>query len=258
MKKLASLGLCVLSLCAHAEQHLYFNGFTFGAALGVTSAQLNLKQDLNVTVPALFDMTRADNINLYGNSLAGFLSVGYTYQTKNNFVIAGAFTAGYTDAKDSDSSQYGISQPTGPVTLQDKIDTRLTNDFALVLKPGYVWKETTLFYGLIGPRWGHFKTSLDTDFLYTSAPNNLTVNTSSSVSGYQAGITLGLGIQQLLTTRYSWALEYAYTSYGEIHTPKQSGEVISNGSAVAGSSYYNRPKIDASTNSLVFMLSYMY
>lgn len=243
MKTLASLILCLAALPAIAEPTPYFTGLTFGAALGATSAQYNLDRDINTEAMGSPALSRSDHLNLYANSPAGLVSLGYSYQTFNNFVIAGAFTAGYTDAKDTDQMNYSLNDLSGyDVNLNSETTLQMTNDFALLLKAGYVWQRTTLFYGLIGPRWGNFKTTVSTTGTATSGSTvAYSIDESASVSAYETGLTLGLGIQQLLTPRYSWALEYDYTTYGSISMP---------------STAVDHTSTKASTNNLMFMIAY--
>jgi hypothetical protein len=62
---------------------------------------------------------------------------------------------------------------------------------------------------------------------------------------------MGLGIQQLLTERYSWALEYAYSTYGVLRVPT---------SAFSGTEFedaiFSSTGMKPSTNSLIFMIAY--
>ena len=257
MKKIACATLCLLAsqlAHAHSQQIPYFNGFMLGAALGGTSAQYSLSQHLSLADPRTgFEVSFPYSTNLYADTPAGLVSVGYSFQANNNFVLAVAFTAGYADAKVTDeftSLRTQIDVPVGEIS--NTTEAQLTNDFALLLKGGYVWDRTTLFYAMIGPRWGNFKTSTTLDVIIETA----TVNASSSVSGYQCGTTVGLGVQQLLTPRYSWALEYAYTSYGSINSPSITGLFQESGVPVPDSSFNDSPNISPSTNTLMFMLAY--
>jgi opacity protein-like surface antigen len=249
MKKPFFLSLLTLCPLAMGAPQAFFNGFIVSGAFGGTTAQFDYTQSINFN-EIITDVTIKNQSNLFANTPAGLVSLAYSYQSVNNFVVAGAFTAGYGYAKLNDQL-VEIFSPNTFLEQDDivKIDAHLTNDFSLVVKPGYVFDKTTLLYGLIGPRWGNFKTKIKTTSDLFLSPN---INASSQ-SGYECGLTLGLGIQQLVNPRYSWGLEYAYTTYGQISAPKFSGIVP----AFTGDIIYtNNSTLDASSNTLMFLIAY--
>jgi opacity protein-like surface antigen len=257
MKKILSLALCLASVPALAQPVAYFNGFMIAGAIGATAAQYNLKQNVVLEQSSSIIYSQPDNINLFANSPTGEISGGYSYQIDNHFVVGGYFTAGYTDAKSTDHANYSsFLQGNNTAQIDSEVITQLTNDFALLFKAGYVWERSTLFYGLLGPRWGNFKSTVKTNLDFESPRIALTANDSDTVSKYKVGLTLGLGIQQMLTPRYSWALEYAYTTYGSLSTADNAGELEINGVLDSASTYSNNPGVKANTNTLMFMIAY--
>lgn len=256
MKKLTPLALFFMIQSAHASQELFFDGFMLQAAIGASTGQYNLTQNIESTINSLTTSV-PDNVNLFANSPTGLLYAGYSYQMDNNFLLAAGLTAAYTDAKSTDHLTNAITiGSVADFNLDSQTITQLTNDFAVLFKAGYVWKRTTVFYGLLGPRWGNFKTEIKADLNDFNGVDTFTASASEKMNEYQLGVTFGLGIQQLLTPRYSWALEYAYTTYGNIHTPKISTPIYQDGVAVADSSFVADPKIDASSNTVLFYIAY--
>lgn len=262
MKKLFYPLACVL-ICTTSPAHAkkYFSGIFLTGGIGATSAQYTVNQQLSTTFaspPILIDMP--DNIDLSAGSAAIMVSLGYSYQFINNIVLGGAFTAGYTHAQISDNIANLITTSSQQVILayDSKMEITLNNDFALLFKPGYVFGTTTFFYGLVGPRWGNFKSSVKTDLFILNGTDEFTGSGSNSQSNYELGITLGLGIQQLISPNYSWALEYAYTDYGDIDSPSTTGTISKNGIPQSGDTFTDSPSIKANTNTLMFTASVRY
>jgi opacity protein-like surface antigen len=257
MKKIFSLALCLTSLPALAQPALYFDGFMIAGAVGATAAQYNLKQNIVIEQSSSVVYSQPDSVNLYANTPTGEISGGYSYQFDNHYVLGGYFTAGYSDAKSTDHVNYSSTlQGNRTIEIDSEIITELRNDFAVLLKPGYVWERSTLLYGLLGARWGNFKSTVKTNIEFESPRIASTANDSDTVSKYIAGFTMGLGVQQMLTTRYSWALEYAYTIYGSLSTADNVGELEINGVLDPASTYSNNPGVKAYTNTLLFMIAY--
>jgi opacity protein-like surface antigen len=126
-----------------------------------------------------------------------------------------------------------------------------------LLKGGYVWDRTTHFYGLMGPRWGNFKSTVKINDSHTQIrTSEISGGASSTSSSYVLGYTFGLGVQQLLTPRYSWALEYNYTTYGSLSVPTLEGEYEQNGVPDVNTSFTYHPSAKAMTNTLMFMIAY--
>jgi len=257
MKKLFYPLACMLICTSPAQAKHYFTGFLLAGAVGGTNVQYSLDQDLSATSP-LFEVTLPDDSDISANSPAVMVSLGYAHQFMNNMVLGGAFTAGYAYAQVSDSISSQVDTGTAEFTYTRKTELTFSNDFALLFKPGYVFGTSTQFYGLIGPRWGNFKSSVKTSINATDGTDVYTASDSESASNYEIGITVGLGIQQLISPNYSWALEYAFTNYGNIDTPDSSGTFLLNGVPEPGATYTDSPNVSATTNTLMFSFAVRY
>lgn len=260
MKKVALLLLSALTLPALARPEPFFEGIIVGAAFGGTIAQFQVDQTNTVAFegipPPYYLANEPFGTNIYANSPAGLLSVGYNYQFDNNLLLGAVFTGGYTNANFTDEVNHANNYINSTFEYLVSTSGRVTNDFALMIKPGYVFKRNTLFYGLMGARWGNIKTSASSEYQITDHGTGdvLDLTVSGSTSEYKMGFTMGLGIQQLLAPRYSWALEYAYTIYGNVNPPNLA---TSEGSFLGYTlDLDNETKMKVWTNTLMFTLAY--
>lgn len=252
MKKLAGLLVCAAALSAQADHS--FTGFYLTGALGGTQADFDSTPYLGT---AGYDFFLGE-YHIYGTSPSGLIGLSYLYQFNRGLVLGGQVTAGYTSVKTGNLNEVigSHSSPFDSALIASDLDTELTNDFAILFKPGVVSNKNTLFYALVGPRWGNFKTSLSTDVLLVS-DTQASATGSDSQSGYQLGLTAGLGIQHMLTDHFQVGLEYAYTNYGEIGHPSVDAEVIPH-QTHGQTSVPDSQKIDAITHTMMFALSYQW
>lgn len=242
MRKAACIAVFFYALSSEAAGPTpYFDGVMVGGAIGATAAQFQTSQKIHYDLSGT--VSQSQETNLFANTPTVLVSIGYSYQADNAFTVGGYFTAAYSNAQYTDNRPFSVSSPSVALDLETKTTSQFTNDFALLIKGGYVWQRTTHFYGMAGPRWGNFNTQVKTEYLLVEDSVEFSGSEKSSASGYILGYTMGLGVQQLLTERYSWALEYAYTTYGALDTP--STEFVSTG-------------MKPSTNSLIFMIGYRF
>lgn len=249
MKKSILLMLLLNTSVALAQD--YFTGLTFSGALGGTSARFKVDQTLDLSSPGNVFINIPSDIKEEGSSIAGLVGIGYTYQFASHIVLAAEFTAGLTDASIIHQNNQSVN---GTIfDLFSRLSAELNNDFAVLFKAGYVMREKTQIYALIGPRWGHFESTLKTSFVSTNI-GNATGSAQASESGYILGLTAGLGMQHMLTEHISASLEYAYTTYGEIPSPFN----VLDASAAFGSpsTVTDNPDISASSNTLLVKISY--
>lgn len=239
MKKLC---LFVLALTTHAAfaSHPVISGFYLEAALGGTQLEVDLEQSLTGNSPGNFIADFPVQTELGNGNTAGWLGVGYAYPLKNHLVFGVEATAGFDNPR--------LTHQDGLLSgnlVKGKIETKLKNDFALLFKAGYLIMGHTQIYGLVGPRWGNFQSSLATEI----APNP---EFSVEHSGYELGITAGLGMEHWISNHLTAGLEYSYTSYGSLET--LSASALINPSSPALISDVAEQK--ASTNTIVAKLAY--
>lgn len=225
-----------------------FEGAYVKGAVGATKAEAHVHQNFFV-IPAN-DVFSYSSDKVYADSAAGALGAGYFFQ-RAMFVGGLEVTAGYTDVTATQSTIY-YQNTSGVSTLETKVKTELTNDFALLVKLGVALREQTLAYALIGPRWGNIKTTASID---------LTTNVDQSAHGsehrsaYQVGMTAGLGLQQIITDHVQFGLEYTYTDYGNVDAPNTTADVIDAG-APNGFAFHSEPDVDLRTHTVMLTGAY--
>lgn len=244
MKKFSFLLLALTAHAAQASHHgsQHFNGFYLSAAGGGTLIDVDASQQYTLTVPAAgVTILEPAEFDVEGGGASGLLGVGYEHQFHQHWVLGAEVTAGATNASVTHRDAALLTD----TNLTSKLVTNLRNDFALLFKPGYVFKGHTQLYALIGPRWGNFESTLTT--------NVITSTLKDSVSNYELGITAGVGMEHMLTNNLSLGLEYAYTSYGSIESP------TTNFTGSINSSTFNttdETDIKVSSNTVQAVLSY--
>jgi opacity protein-like surface antigen len=114
----------------------------------------------------------------------------------------------------------------------------------------------TLFYGILGPRWGNFATSTSS-FFESDTGIPVIANPYGKTSGYKVGFTAGLGMQQMLSDHLQISFEYAYTNYGNINTPNVVGLAYMAGTPT-GETVTNLTTIKSHANTGLFAISYQW
>jgi opacity protein-like surface antigen len=226
--------------------------------VGATSSEFNVMPHYSaMALP--FDFLGEYDMN--GTSPAGLLGLEYLYQFNERFVLGVEVSAGYTKTESTHNPVFDeflhFGGATGEIFLSDKIEATLTNDFALLLKPGIVSHRNTLFYALIGPRWAHIDVSSQGQMELFFPPTDTTASGSDEISGYELGFTVGGGIQQRLTPQLHLNLEYAYTDYGNINSPFTSTEITVDGMPTDQFAI-DAPDLKITTNTLLLGLSYQW
>lgn len=263
MKKQVSLFLCLCAFAAanaheqHADSHASFTGAYLGGAIGGTNARFDMRTTAEVPLQG-FNLNNSHTVS--GTAASGLISGGYLYQFKEKFVLGAMATVGYTDIQQTDKVKFHLTAVSGggqDANSYVKNTAQLTNDFALLLKPGYAVGKSTLFYLLVGPRWGNFKTETESSFTVMAGSDQLIAQGKSSESQYKLGITAGVGVQQMLTRHVQLGLEYLYTSYGRVGSPDSSSEVFFN-AAPTGGQFENQTAFDAQTNTVMATVAYQW
>jgi opacity protein-like surface antigen len=245
MKKtywISSLVLAHLALTTAVASHDRFTGFSVTGALGGIMGSTHVSQfaaintwdqgDLPTQESMIYDLTLSDS------NIVGAVAGEYDYQFQYGFLLGVAVVIGFENLEIS-NTEYNATLQTfeftppdvghGTTALDSTFKTRLKNDFALLFKPGYVFRDRTLVYALIGPRWGNFESSVESTGhtygkayvgspIYDVVTYDDVFSGKESTSGYQLGVTAGVGVQQALTDHFRLGIEYAYTHYANLES----------------------------------------
>ncbi len=258
MKKLAFI-LCCLSAHSVYANHHPFSGLYATGAVGAMSGKFHVNQNAvgnfsqaNIDLPSEYDLSAA--------SVVGMLGVGYSYQFDNHFVLGLSLLADYSNLNADNTAKFELLNPdpseNNPnIYLINRLESRLSNDFAALFKLGYVFGHSTQFYGLIGPRWGNFQSATSIELLVDVGTPVADFQHAGSTFQYELGLSAGLGIQQHVSEQWYLGLEYLFTTYGDIDAPNASTQLIF-GEPIGYLT--DDPSISVNTNSVMLTLTYQW
>jgi outer membrane immunogenic protein len=182
-----ALGLTPIGALA---QDMDWSGAYVGGALGYGSANY----DIDINAPALFGLN-ANLPDLGGEGFVGSLQAGYSQQF-DKFILGAQI----------DGTWGNIENDTSISVAGQSLDYTLamSNMYTLSLRGGYLVNPETQMYGLIGYSRGSF----DGD-LTSSAGIGLNADYSFEMDG----VTLGAGLETLVTDAISLGIEYRMTQF---------------------------------------------
>ncbi len=221
MKHLPILLLSSIAMVASAGQPQHhpaktpFTGFSVIAEAGGIVGKADLVQNMTSFREGPFPVVYTNSAHIPEGGATGALGLAYSHQFHSGLVLAGVFTAGFNYLTFEGEVNAAAGLPGANESFaQGQLKTELRNDFALLLKPG-VAIGNTLVYGLIGPRWGNFESSLDNQLTVNSDSPLFQVSLSSHAnqSAYHMGIAVGAGLSQRLWSHVVAGVEYQYTAY---------------------------------------------
>lgn len=237
--------------CAHAKKKDFQ-----GAYLQAGGGWLAASADFNQRATAAsntgdFDPLALTNIGTSTeNSGIGIVGIGYNQFFPHNFILGIEATA--------DFAYNTVSRTVPPaqrnnLILSNSVSAEVQNSFGLLLRPGFVCRDSLLVYGLAGAALGNIRTS--TNSLVTNAgpsgQNNIVRES------YEFGIRAGGGIQQEFSKHFFGALEYDFTSYGFVAAPNGVGNIESSPGSTIGTVTDNG-RIKLYTNAVMISLLYMF
>ncbi len=113
--------------------------------------------------------------------------------------------------------------------FQTATSVKLTNDYGVVFRPGFLVAPQTLVYGKVGAIWANLRVSNS-----VTGTSNSSLNDSTSAAAYQAkaalsgsssnkdtkiALLLGLGLEQFIYKNFiTLGVEYNYANYGHVST----------------------------------------
>jgi len=248
---LASLNLILPSLVIASSPSPRFSGFNASVGAGLEMPVVSTKGELKNNVPGIenliFNVSREESTN----QINGNLRVGYNLIFKNFYLIglAGDATFGSNSLKFSTNN----FETNSDLRIQTNANIILSNQFALLLKFGRLVGARTLFYGLIGPRWGDFSLQFDATF-HQNVGVIIDTQLESQKKYYKQGVLFGIGSEFLLTNCISLALEYRYTYYGHPNLPPTEAAVTQDGVVVPNALFSQTSRLSALSNDFMLRL----
>ncbi len=245
------LSILVRTLVLALSQENAFAALPYGlyvdAGIGGQNSNFKHSASQTINIPTVTSFAANENLTQYSNNFIAGLGIGYSQKLAPQFVMAIEGTANWDNTDVSTT----VTANNGTVGLNNKIETKLKNDFAILLKPGLLLDRNTLVYGMIGPRWGNVETIYNANFTTTTAVFNPIFRNST----YKLGVTAGLGIQRDIDCHLSLAAEYAYTYYGNLPVPGNASLPILVAGTQVGTAT-NNSEARGFTNSLMLKLIY--
>jgi opacity protein-like surface antigen len=236
-----------------------FDGFYVSGSVGGINSDYTVDQQPTVSIPGTIMILPKSSSSAYSNTVMGALGVGFNKTFCNRFLL-GIEGVGDIENDASTNKIFRVREVMSNFLLANTTDTQLKNSFALLFTPGVLLNCNTLFYGLIGPRWGRFTTS---EFVANSVMGGGgSVITTSAATGdhteWKTGLTAGAGISYNLTCHLSLGAEYDYTYYGRLSNPRDLTAPITtiDGEFVGNLNSSTRVKI--MTNTLMGTLTYRF
>ncbi len=242
-------------LCAAQASNAPFTGLSVTAGVGGIAAQANMSQTGSSAIDG-FPASYTNHQDSFQSNIAGMVGVGYSYQFHQGLVLGGVITSGFNYPTLTNTAlASGGLHPLPTITLYGTLETQLKNDFALLFKPGYAFGRT-LVYGLVGPRWGQFDTTLSSSTDDSTGVSYQISEDQDQQPRYQVGVAVGAGISHALLEHLIAGVEYQYTAYngdlGSLHTA--GGNEIQGVIKFAAHAELER----VSTNTLMATVSYLF
>ncbi len=179
-------------------------GFYVGAGLGPEAT--DFKQSSTIVSPGSFNVKNTTHFS--GTGFFGSLFGGYAWNQKQ-FYLAGEANINMSSLDFQASNDEFIH------SSFSETHYKMQHEVGLSILPGYLFTNTTLFYGRLGYANGNFKIST-TDTSLTNINRNL------------SGFRYGLGMNQTITQHFSVRMEYSHIDYQNTSFTVVDGAVTKN------------------------------
>lgn len=203
-----------------------FDGFIYinggAGAIGVKSTM-----DANTTLTTHSQFYSVNNkAHAGGTNWIATIGFGYFYPVSERWTlgieVVGDVEGPKAEAESFLANPFVIKNKLYTETfLAGKAKTKIENTIAILFKPRYFFTPNTAIYGLVGPRWGNLQTV--TEGVYSLSYNDAfysLILPETKETGYTSAITLGLGTEWFFYDEFSIALEWDYSYYGQVSSPK--------------------------------------
>lgn len=225
----------------------YYSGAYLFVGAGIIDNTFNFNQNASIENNSV---TTTANNSSGGDEVSfnGAIGGGYRFDITPMINLGVELDANFENAQIDASNT--VSN-TSSLNVSNHIQTRLSENFSLLFKPGMTFNsQKTLMYLLVGPQWGEFSSNSSTVFV--DAPGADQANgmmSSSDSSTYQMGWTFGAGAEEYIDDNFHIGIEYQYTDYGTVYSPDTSGIITTAGTATGNMS--GSSSTDAHTNSFL-------
>lgn len=238
----------VLSCClGNTFADNYYSGAYLFVGAGIIDNTFTFNQ--NATIENNSVTTTANNSS-GGDEISfnGAIGGGYRFDITPTINLGVEFDANFENSQITASD---FVRNDSNLTVSNQIQTKLSESFALLFKPGMTFNsQKTLMYLLAGPQWGDFSSNSSAVFIDASGTDKSAgIMSSSSSSTYQMGWTFGAGVEEYIDDNFHVGIEYQYTDYGTVYSPNTTGTVTANGSGTG--SMTGSASTDAHTNSFL-------
>lgn len=230
-KQVASLGLSYFfSHSSLGKAEIYgpscraFDGFYVGAGGGVannmTDAGIKTDTQIQGFVPELMLQRQHNSVfqmRPWGEIFGGWgRQCGYLY-------LGGRFGVNFSDFSPTAHAYNNSLDPNDEqdyAPIEDTLKTKMrTTEYTLDFKPGWVFCQKTMLYGIFGAAFNKERLEGTSHLLYflnqgfvLSADNLLTLNKEKTMTGFR----IGLGLEQKLKSCLSLYGSYVYTTYPQL------------------------------------------
>jgi opacity protein-like surface antigen len=223
MALLPALALSAWSLPCGCDP---FEGMYVGAAIGPATNMASQSSNTLARFDAQMDpgdqLALVSHGDFYHVRPWGEVYTGWGMRFCNWLYLGGRFGVNFSSFHvngPTSQSNLVILEPTTPpdftITLSDAAHTKTWSvEYTLDFKPGIVWCDQTMLFGIIGAAFNRATLNGDSRFVYANA-EGLTTNSTLRVRGREtsAGLRGGIGLEQMLTYCISLNISYVYTSY---------------------------------------------
>ncbi len=179
------------------------SGFYVGAGLGPDLANFRVTSHVNQVHNGILTFNVKNYEQLSGTGVFGTIFAGYGKKLPglewcrcklNGFYLAGELNANVSTLRHRNFNSEYVHQVFSTTTY------RMRYGFGASIIPGYLYTDTTLFYGRLGYANGNFKVTTS-DISLKDINKNL------------SGFRWGLGIKQSVTPQLAVRVEYSHIGY---------------------------------------------
>lgn len=184
-----------------------WTGFYVGGGIGTGSSNYELGGSYSdPPISASLDLPE-----LGGNGMLGSVRAGYDHQINENFVVGASLDALFSDVTNDTNVNLSGDFIGGVAAETLNLDYELSPSeiYTIAVRAGYLGNDTTMLYGLVGYSRGTFEGDLNGSFSIDGSSES----GSTSYNFDLNGMTVGFGMETMLSGNLSLGIEYRYTDF---------------------------------------------